>query len=83
MKNLCVCYNHKAKYTDWFPIPNDGGLGICLCMWKHVKEVALKILNNGRNQRLTLTFQIKESFGLLSFHIKESEWNLRSPKFKT
>ena len=34
-------------------------------------------------QRLTLTFQIKEFFGLLTFHIKESEWKLRSPKFKT
>jgi len=23
-------YNHKTKYTDWCPIPNDGGWGICL-----------------------------------------------------
>ena len=43
-----VCYNHKTKYTDWCPIPNDGGWGICLRMWKPVKEIALKILNNGR-----------------------------------
>ena len=43
-----MCYNHKTKYTDWCPIPNDGGWGICLRMWKPVKEVALKILNNGR-----------------------------------
>ena len=43
-----VCYNHKTKYTDWCPIPNDGGRGICLRMWKPVKEVALKILKNGR-----------------------------------
>ena len=28
-----VCYNHKTKYTDWWPIPNDGGWGICLRMW--------------------------------------------------
>ena len=42
-----VCYNHKTKYTDWCPIPNDGGWGIRLRMWKPVKEVALKILNNG------------------------------------
>ena len=41
-----VCYNHKTKYTDWCPIPNDGGWGICLRMWKPVKEVALKIWNN-------------------------------------
>ena len=46
MKSLCV-FNHKTKYTDWCPIPNDGGWGICLRMWKPVKEVALKILNNG------------------------------------
>ena len=39
-----VCYNHKTKYTDWCPIPNDGGWGIWLRLWK---EVALKILNNG------------------------------------
>ena len=29
-----VCYNHKTKYTDLCPIPNDGGWGICLRMWK-------------------------------------------------
>ena len=43
-----VCYNHYTKYTDWCSIPNDGGWGICLRMWKPVKEVALNILNNGR-----------------------------------
>ena len=42
-----VCYNHKTKYTNWCPIPNDSGWGICLCIGKPVKEVALKILNNG------------------------------------
>ena len=41
-----VCYNHSTKYTDWCPIPNDSGWGICLRMWN--LEVALKILNNGR-----------------------------------
>ena len=29
-----VCYNHKTKYTDRYPIPNDSGWGICLRMWK-------------------------------------------------
>jgi len=43
-----VCYNHKTKYTDWWPIPNDGGWGICLRMWKPVKEVVIKILKNSR-----------------------------------
>ena len=43
------CYNHKTKYTDWCPIPNDVGWCICLRMWKSVKQVALKILNNGQN----------------------------------
>ena len=28
-----VCYNHKTKYTDWCPIPNYGGWGICLHTW--------------------------------------------------
>ena len=45
---MFVCYNHKTKHTDWCPIPNDSGWGICLGMWKPVKEVALKILNNGQ-----------------------------------
>ena len=40
-------YNHKTKYTDWCPIPNDCRLGICLHMWKPVKEVSFFILNNG------------------------------------
>ena len=44
---MIVCYNHKTKYTDWCSIPNYGGLGICLRMLKPVKEVAIKILNNG------------------------------------
>jgi len=29
-----VYYNHKTKYTKWCPIPNDGGWGIFLRMWK-------------------------------------------------
>jgi len=45
MKNLttqvCVFNNHTTKYTNWCPIPNYGGWGICLCMWKPVKEVEL------------------------------------------
>ena len=35
-----VCYNHTTKYTDWCPIPNDSGWGICLRLWKPVKETA-------------------------------------------
>ena len=31
-------FNHKTKYTDWCPIPNDGGWGICLRKWKPVKD---------------------------------------------
>jgi len=33
-----MCYNHKTKYTDWCPILNDGGWGICLSMWKPGKR---------------------------------------------
>jgi len=43
-----ICYNHKTKYTDWCPIPKDGGWGICLRMSKPVKELVLKFLNNSR-----------------------------------
>ena len=42
-----VCYNKTTKYTDWCPIPNDDGWGICLRIWKPEEEVALKVLNNG------------------------------------
>ena len=32
---LFVCYNHKTKYTDGCPIPNDGGWwGICYVYFK-------------------------------------------------
>ena len=30
-------------------MPNDGGWGICLHVWKPGKEVALTILNNSRD----------------------------------
>ena len=33
---------------------NDSEWGIDLRMWKHVKEVALKILNNGREYVMDL-----------------------------
>ena len=41
--NVCLSREWAGLYS-WL----DGGWGICLCMWKLVKEVALKILNNGR-----------------------------------
>ena len=46
MKSLCVITLKLNTLTD--DIPNDGGWSICLRMLKPVKEVALKILNNGR-----------------------------------
>ena len=36
-----VCYNHKTTYTDWCPIPNDGGWGICLRMRNRYNGVAV------------------------------------------
>ena len=41
---------YKTKYTDWCTIPNDGGWGICLRMWKPDKEVALTILRSHVNK---------------------------------
>ena len=38
----------QLKTLNWCPIPNDSGWGICLRMWKPVKEIALTIFNNGR-----------------------------------
>ena len=32
-----VCYNYTTKYIDWCPIPNDGGWGIFLRMWKRAR----------------------------------------------
>ena len=33
-----VCYNHKTKYTEGCPIPNDGGSGIVYVCEKRVKD---------------------------------------------
>ena len=52
-----VCYNYKSKYTDWCPIPNDSGWGICLHMWKPGKEVTLTILINLNNVRFIVESQ--------------------------
>ena len=40
--------NYSTKIHLLIPIPNDVGWGICLQMWKPVKEVVLKILNSSR-----------------------------------
>ena len=46
MKSLCVITIKLNTLTD---VPYQmTGWGICLRMWKHVKEVAITILNNGR-----------------------------------
>jgi len=48
----------------------------CTIVGSNVKyrySIEYRYISNTGKQRLTLTFQIKESFGLLTFHIKKSE----------
>ena len=28
-----MCYNYKTKYTEWCPIPSDGGWGMYVKTW--------------------------------------------------
>ena len=58
-----VCYNHNTKYTDWCPIPNDGGWGICLRMWKPVKEISYAVTSLEKQNR-----SLPTSHGLTRFY---------------
>ena len=85
---MFVCYNHKTKYTNWCPIPNDGGWGICLihvktCERGRVKDFEQQVVIDLGSSDLNPTdikVKINQSQQTLGF-VNIKSWGLKSQDF--